>query len=70
MEEGLQITTVVAIAGFIAGLLFGITANRTNFCTMGAISGVVVIGDERRICARRLSIAETIIRSPIRHSEG
>jgi len=70
VEEGLQITTVVAIGGFIAGLLFGITANRTNFCTMGAISDAVFIGDFRRMRAWMLSIAVAIIGTQSLHSTG
>ncbi len=70
MEDGLQITTIVAIAGFIAGLLFGITANRTNFCTMGAISDAVFIGDYRRMRAWMLSIAVAIIGTQSLHLNG
>lgn len=36
MEE-LPVSTVVAALGFVLGLIFGATAQRTNFCTMGAI---------------------------------
>jgi len=70
MEEGLPITTVVAIGGFIAGLLFGVTANRTNFCTMGAISDAVFIGDYRRMRAWMLSIAVAILGTQGLHSTG
>ncbi len=70
MEEGLQITTVVALGGFVAGLLFGITANRCNFCTMGAISDAIFIGDYNRMRAWMLSIAIAIIGTQSLHSMG
>ncbi|MCW8835140.1 MAG: YeeE/YedE family protein [Rhodospirillales bacterium] len=57
----MPITTVVATAGFIAGIVFGATANRTNFCTMGAVSDMVFLGDLRRLRAWFLAIAVAII---------
>ncbi len=70
MEEALPVTTVVAIAGFLAGLVFGATANRTNFCTMGAISDAVFMGDYNRMRAWMLSIAVAILGTQGLHSAG
>ena len=49
--EDLPVTTIVGAWGFAAGLVFGITAQRTNFCTMGAISDVVFMGSYSRMRA-------------------
>ena len=40
MEE-LPVSTLTGILGFGLGLIFGGTAQRTNFCTMGAISDMM-----------------------------
>lgn len=66
----LPVTTLVAMAGFVVGLLFGATANRTNFCTMGAISDAVFIGDYRRMRAWMLSIAVAIVGTQGLHNAG
>ena len=70
MEEGLPVTTTVAIAGFIAGLVFGATAQRTNFCTMGALSDIVFMEDYRRMRAWLLAIAVAIIGTQALHAAG
>ena len=36
---------LVAGAGFVAGLIFGATAQKTHFCTMGGISDMVLMDD-------------------------
>jgi len=41
--------TLVLSAGFILSLLFGALVQRTHFCTMGAISDVVNMGDWTRM---------------------
>lgn len=43
------LTTKVLGASFILALLFGAVAQRTHFCTMGALSDVVHIGDWTRM---------------------
>ena len=53
----LPVTTVVALLGFVAGLVFGATSQRTNFCTMGAISDMVNLQDYRRFRSWLLAIA-------------
>lgn len=53
----LEITTVVAIGGLVIGIVFGATAQRTNFCTMGGISDRVLMGDGRRLRAWVLATA-------------
>jgi uncharacterized membrane protein YedE/YeeE len=66
----LPITTIVGLAGFAAGILFGATAQRANFCTMGAISDIVFIGDWRRMRAWLLAIAVAILSTQAMHSAG
>ncbi len=44
MDE-ISVTTKVAMLGFALGGVFGATAHRTNFCTMGAISDLVMMED-------------------------
>lgn len=50
MEEFTNIHTV-ALAGFIVAAVFGFIANKTNFCTMGAISDQVNMGSKGRLGA-------------------
>lgn len=69
MDE-LQVSTLVAGAAFVAGLVFGATAQRTNFCTMGAISDIVFIGDWRRFRAWLLAIAVALIATQALHAAG
>lgn len=61
MDEGLSVVTVVAGLGFLAGILFGFTAQRTNFCTMGAISDMVLMEDYGRFRSWVLAIAVALL---------
>ncbi len=66
----LPVTTLVALLGFVAGLVFGATAQITNFCTMGAISDAVNFQDYRRFRAWLLAIAVAIAGSQALHLAG
>lgn len=66
----LPITTLVGGAAFGAGIIFGFTANRTNFCTMGAISDVVFMGDWNRMRAWMLALAIGLLASQGMHAAG
>ena len=66
----LAVTTIVGLGGFAVGLVFGATAQRTNFCTMGAISDAVLMGDRRRLRAWLLAIAVAIIGTHALHVSG
>lgn len=68
--EDVPVTTIVAIWGFGAGLVFGATAQRTNFCTMGAISDVVFMGDYNRMRAWVMAIAVALLGSQYMHISG
>ena len=69
MEEIPTIVLVSAI-GFALGVIFGATAQRTNFCTMGAISDAVFMGDWNRFRAWMLAIAVAILGSQALHMTG
>ncbi len=51
----------VAWCGFALGLVFGAVGNKTNFCTMGAVSDVVNMGDWGRMRMWLLAIAVAIV---------
>jgi uncharacterized membrane protein YedE/YeeE len=57
----LPVTTIVGSAGFVAGMIFGAVANKTNFCTMGALSDIVFMNDWRRMRAWLLTIAVAML---------
>lgn len=69
MDE-IPITTIVALWGFAAGIVFGGTAQKTNFCTMGAISDIVFMGSYSRFRAWMLAIAVALIGSQALHVSG
>ena len=66
MEE-MSVGTLVASAGFLAGIAFGATANKTNFCTMGGVSDMVLMGDTTRFRAWMLAIAVAILGTQALH---
>jgi len=69
MDE-LSVATIVGLGGFAVGLVFGAAVQRTNFCTMGGISDLVLMGDGRRFRAWLLAIAVAIIGSQTLHFAG
>ncbi len=66
----LPVNTLVALTGFAAGIAFGATAQRTNFCTMGAISDLVLMGSANRFRAWMLAIAVAMLGSQGLHLAG
>jgi len=64
------IHVLVASLAFAAGIIFGATAQRTNFCTMGAISDMVNFQDFRRLRAWLLAIAVATLGSQLLHLGG
>ncbi len=52
---------LVAWLGFFLAFVFGYVANKTSFCTMGAVSDVVNIGDWGRMRAWLFAIAVAIL---------
>jgi len=69
MEE-LPLTTTIGIFGFLLGCVFGATAQRTNFCTMGSISDMVFMGNWDRFRAWLLAIAIAILGTQILAGSG
>ena len=57
------VATTVAWGGFALAFIFGAVANRTNFCTMGAVSDLVNMGDWGRMRMWLLAIAVAILGS-------
>ncbi len=55
--EGHSPHVVAALAALPIGMVFGAVVQRTNFCTMGAISDAMLFGDWRRMRAWLLAIA-------------
>lgn len=51
---------LVAIYGFVLALVFGAVSNKTNFCTMGAISDWLNIGSKGRMAAWVLAMGVAI----------
>ncbi len=69
MEE-YPVVYIVSALGFGLGGLFGATAQRTHFCTMGAISDIYFIGDWNRFRAWMLALAIAMIGSQYLHLSG
>lgn len=61
MDQSHDIAQTVAWLGFALAFVFGYVANKTSFCTMGAVSDVVNMGDWGRMRAWLLGIAIAII---------
>jgi uncharacterized membrane protein YedE/YeeE len=61
MEHSAQLATLVIVAGFVLALVFGAVANKTDFCTMGAVSDVVSMGEWSRMRMWLLAIAVAIV---------
>jgi uncharacterized protein len=66
----IPVTTLVSTLGLAAGIVFGATAQRTNFCTMGAVSDMINLQDQRRFRAWLLAIAVAIAGSQALHLAG
>ncbi len=66
----LPTATLVSTLGFLAAIVFGATAQRSDFCTMGAISDVMNLDDYRRFRAWLLAIAVAMTGSQVLHLAG
>jgi uncharacterized membrane protein YedE/YeeE len=60
-EELASLTTRVLWGGFGTGVLFGAVAQRTHFCTMGAVADIVAFGDWTRMRMWALAIGVAVI---------
>ena len=61
MEHTQNLAQIVSWMGFILGFIFGYVANKTSFCTMGAVSDVVNMGEWGRMRAWLFGIAVAIL---------
>ena len=60
----------VALWGFLVAMAFGAIANKTNFCTMGAVSDWVFLDDKNRLRAWFLAIGIAILGTQFLQSQG
>jgi uncharacterized membrane protein YedE/YeeE len=60
----------VAALGLVIGIIFGAIANKTNFCTMGAVSDWVNIGSKDRLRAWLLAIGIAILATQSMNATG
>ena len=70
MVSATNLPWVVASGGFILAFIFGAVANRTNFCTMGAVSDIVNMGHWGRMRMWLLAIAVAIVGTNILDATG
>jgi uncharacterized membrane protein YedE/YeeE len=56
-----QVATYVAWGAFVLAFIFGAVGNKTNFCTMGAVSDWVNMGDTSRMRMWLLAIAVAVL---------
>lgn len=68
--EDLPIGQLVALLGFGIGIVFGATAQKTDFCTMGALSDIVFMEEWNRFRAWMLAIAVAILGSQALYVSG
>lgn len=66
----LPLPILVNLAGLLLGMLFGATVQRSGFCTMGAISDWVAMGDATRLRSWVLAIAVAMLGSQLLHLLG
>jgi uncharacterized membrane protein YedE/YeeE len=70
MEGGAQTASLVAWSGFFLAVIFGAVGNKVNFCTMGAVSDIVNMGDWGRMRMWLLAIAVGIAGAYILQAAG
>src|SRR6185295_16038865 len=70
METPAQIASHVVWGSFTLAFIFGAVGNKTNFCTMGAVSDWVNMGDLNRMRMWLLAIGVAILGSNALHLLG
>lgn len=65
-----QLAHYVAACAFVLAFVFGAVANKTNFCTMGAVSDWVNMGDTSRMRMWLLAIAVAVLGSSVLELAG
>ena len=70
METPAQVAPYVAWGSFALAFVFGAVGNKTNFCTMGAVSDWVNMGDLNRMRMWLLAIGVAVLGSNALHLAG
>lgn len=70
MDTPLNPATLVVWGGLGLGFVFGAVANKTNFCTMGAISDVVNMGHWGRVRMWLLAVVVAMLGANLLHYAG
>ncbi|MDI1270899.1 MAG: YeeE/YedE family protein [Polaromonas sp.] len=70
MSEAISPATMVVWGGFVLAFIFGAVANKTNFCTMGAISDIVNMAHWGRMRMWLLTIAVAVVGSNLLYYFG
>jgi len=65
-----RLAILVPLGGFVLALAFGAIAQRSGFCTMGAISDLVLMGDGQRLRVWVMGIAVAIAGAQTLHLAG
>ena len=60
----------VAMLGFLLGIVFGVVVNKSNFCTMGAISDWINMGSKDRLRSWFLAIGVAILATQTLQAAG
>src|SRR3546814_9699543 len=68
--SALPLPYLVNIAGLLLGAVFGAVVQRSNFCTMGAIGDMVLMGDGNRLRSWVLAMAVAILGSQLLQLAG
>lgn len=68
--EGLATPTILGIGGLVVGAVFGAIVQRTNFCTLGAISDLILMEDGNRMRAWALATAVALFGTQAMHLAG
>lgn len=69
-EAAANPSAIVIWGGFVLAFVFGALANKSNFCTMGAISDVVNMEHWGRVRMWLLAIAVAMVGANLMHSAG
>lgn len=70
MTEAVNPSAWVIWGGFVLAFVFGALANKSNFCTMGAISDVVNMSHWGRMRMWFLAMAVAIVGTALLHTQG
>src|SRR6266498_1535813 len=61
MNASLPSPTLIIALGFALGAIFGFVASKANFCTMGAVSDIVHMGEWTRMRTWLVAIAIAVL---------